>query len=492
MCSSDLDFIMEGEGEETWYEYLNYAINNIGDLKNIAGLIYKTNNTLIKTSPREPLNLEHLPFVYHSLEGLEHRIIYYEASRGCPFNCQYCLSSVEKGVRFVPLEKVRMHLNYFLEKRVKQVKFVDRTFNTKKQYAMAIWNHIITYDNGYTNFHFEIAAELLSDDMLELLKSARNGLIQFEIGVQSTNPLVLDTIKRNMPYEDIREIVNKIKALGNIHQHLDLIAGLPYEDYTSFANSFNKVIALRPEQFQLGFLKLLKGSGLRNAATQYGLVYKDEPPYEILYTADITYNQILKLHSIEELLERYYNSGRFKSSLEYLFTIYESPFNFFESLSTFWEQKEYDLVQHNKVAYYIHLISFAQEQSKINIDLLKEHLRLDYILAEPVKEIPASFETSEREEVRGLYNTLIKDDQFIAEYCPALSNFIPRQRYKLTHVDYFTYNVWEQYTNNTYNHSVKLTSPHYILINYQDSILKGAIIAAEYINEAKSANTRPT
>lgn len=205
----DIDLVMEGEGEETWKQYLDYRIQGKGSLQDINGIIYKKENVIIKNAPRQPLDLKHLPFVYDSLEGLEHKIIYYEASRGCPFNCQYCLSSTHKGVRFVPLERVKIHLTYFLEQRVKQVKFVDRTFNTKKAYAMAIWEHIIANDNGSTNFHFEIAAELIDDDMLELLKGARNGLIQFEIGVQSTNMKVLEAISRKMPYEDIKEITRK-------------------------------------------------------------------------------------------------------------------------------------------------------------------------------------------------------------------------------------------------------------------------------------------
>lgn len=475
----DIDLVMEGEGEETWKQYLDYRIQGKGSLHDINGIIYKKENVIIKNAPRQPLDLKHLPFVYDSLEGLEHKIIYYEASRGCPFNCQYCLSSTHKGVRFVPLERVKMHLTYFLKQRVKQVKFVDRTFNTKKAYAMAIWEHIIANDNGSTNFHFEIAAELIDDDMLELLKGARNGLIQFEIGVQSTNMKVLEAISRKMPYEDIKEITRKIKALGNIHQHLDLIAGLPYEDYASFRNSFNDVIALRPEQFQLGFLKLLKGSGLRKSAETYGLIYKDEPPYEILYTKEMNFDEMLKLHSIEELLERYYNSGRFHNSLEYLFTCFKSPFDFFEALMVFWEEQGYDLIQHNKLAYYLHLITFAAQQTTVNSELLKEYIRLDYILHEPIREMPEAFETLNRASYKVYYNDLLKDDLFIMNYLPNLSDLVPRQRYKETHLEYFRYNVWENYLSQTYDSAELLQIPMGILFDYSSSPIKGILIEKE-------------
>lgn len=475
----NIDMVMEGEGEETWKQYLDYRIRNQGTLDGINGIIYKQEGAITKNAPRQPLNLEYLPFVYDSLDGLEHKIIYYESSRGCPFNCQYCLSSTHKGVRFVPLERVKAHLSYFLEKRVKQVKFVDRTFNTKKSYAMAIWEHIIANDNGYTNFHFEIAAELIDDEMLVLLKDARNGLIQFEIGVQSTNMKVLEAISRKMPYEDIKRITEKVKALGNIHQHLDLIAGLPYEDYLSFKNSFNDVIALRPEQFQLGFLKLLKGSGLRQAAEQYGLIYKEEPPYEILYTKEMSYDEMLKLHSIEELLERYYNSGRFHNALEYLFTCFESPFDFFETLMVFWEEQGYDLIQHNKLAYYYHLITFSLQQKSVNTELLKEYLRLDYILHEPVREMPEAFETLNRSAYKAYYNDLLKDDLFIENHLPHLKDLVPRQRYKETHLDYFTYNVWDNYLNQSYEVSYLLEQPIGILFNYASMPVQGILIEME-------------
>ena len=476
----EVDLIMEGEGEETWKEYLDYRIKNQGILSDINGLIYRNDLGIAqRTKPRQPLDLNKLPFVYKSLEGLSHKILYYEASRGCPFNCQYCLSSIEQGVRFVPVEKVKKHMAYFLEQKVKQVKFVDRTFNTRKQYAMDIWSYIIEHDNGYTNFHFEIAAELIYDEMFDLLAKARPGLIQFEIGVQSTNPNVLKIIKRPMPFEAIKSVVERIQALGNIHQHLDLIAGLPEEDYSSFRNSFNDVMSLRPEQFQLGFLKLLKGSGLREKAEQYGLIYKAEPPYEILYTSYISYDEILRLHAIDDLVDRYYNNGRFKYSLEYFFDCFKYPFDFFEAFSLFWEEKGYDLIEHNKMAYYYHLIEFATESSQVNEELLKEFIRFDYLLHEPLKEIPAQFETVEREALKEDFNRLLKNDEWVSQYAPTLMQLPPRQRYRLTFLDSYHYPVWNMISNNSKEVLQKLPTTQKVLFDYSAVSLTWTLLKEE-------------
>ena len=465
----EIDFIMEGEGEETWKEYLDYRFKAEGNLCQISGLVYrKENGEVQRNTPRKPLDLDKLPFVYENLEGLSNKILYYEASRGCPFNCQYCLSSIEQGVRFVPVEKVKKHMGYFLEQKVKQVKFVDRTFNARRQYAMEIWAYLIEHDNGYTNFHFEIAAELIHDEMFDLLAKARPGLIQFEIGVQSTNPNVLKIIKRPMPFEDIKAVVERIQALGNIHQHLDLIAGLPEEDYASFRKSFNDVMSLRPEQFQLGFLKLLKGSGLREKADEYGLVYKAEPPYEILYTSYINYDEILKLHAIDDLVDRYYNNGRFKYALEYFFECFTYPFDFFEAFAKFWEEKGYDLIEHNKMAYYYHLIEFATFSPKVNEELLKELIRLDYLLHEPLREVPSPFETIDREDLRENFNSLLKDDEWVGQYTSNLSALAPRQRYRLTFLDAYRYPVWLMLSKDSKKVFEKLPHTQKILFDYSN------------------------
>lgn len=464
----DIDMIMEGEGEETWNEYLNYKYLGTPHLKQIDGIIYKDriSNQIIINKPRQSMDMTLLPFVYDDLGGLEHRIIYYEASRGCPFNCQYCLSSTKKGVRFLPIDRVKNELQYFLDKNVMQVKFVDRTFNAKKQYAMEIWKYIMDNDNNFTNFHFEIAAELLDDEMIEMLRDARPGLIQFEIGVQSTNLEVLTAIKRKMPFEEIKKITNKIKLLGNIHQHLDLIAGLPFEDYQSFRQSFNDVISLRPEQFQLGFLKLLKGSGLRKNAEEYGIIYKNEPPYEVLYTNHVTFDEMLRLHGIEEMLERYYNSERFHSSLEYLYTLFDSPFDFYEALATDWDYKGYDKMSHKKAVYYTYLIEFAQTIEGVNLDLLKELIRFDWFSHELVKDIPQELITINQDNYKEKAYDLLKDDEYIQTLSKEGATLSIRQRSRKLHIEYFGYDIYSAYQQKNYQGIKQVLSRQAILFDY--------------------------
>lgn len=441
----EADIIIYGEGEKAWKTYLDHRFSHQLDLKDIKGITYRDNlGQIHQNKPQEPLDLNELPFPYHDFNSLKHKILYYEASRGCPFNCQYCLSSIEKGIRFVSIEKVKEHMQYFLNQQVKQVKFVDRTFNANKRYAIEIWQYLITHDNGYTNFHFEIAAELMTEEMFDVLSKARKGLIQFEIGVQSTNLEVLKCIKRPMPFEDIKKVVSRIQSLGNIHQHLDLIAGLPLEDYASFKQSFNDVLSLKPEQFQLGFLKLLKGSGLRQKAKEYGLVYKSEPPYEILYTSSISYFEILQLHMIDELIDKYYNTGQFNYTLDYFFKFFKQPFDFFEKFAEFWEEKGYDLIEHNKLAYSYHLIEFATDYIPIQEEIIKETIRLDYLLREPIKEMPPQFETMDRASLKENWNLLLKDDYWIKCYMPHLLQYPPRQRYRLTYLDAFHYTIWQK------------------------------------------------
>lgn len=437
-----IDMIMENEGEPIWYDYMTHLLYDEMPLSEIKGILYRDSDGNIKeTQKREPMKMVDVPFVYDDLEGLEHKIMYYEGSRGCPFNCQYCLSSAEKGVRFLPLERMQNELQYFLDKGVKQIKFVDRTFNANKKIAMAIWQYLIEHDNGHTNFHFEIAAELMDEEIFQLLSRARQGLIQFEIGVQSTNLEVLKIIKRPMPFEDIKEVVLRIKALGNIHQHLDLIAGLPLEDYASFRKSFNDVISLRPEQFQLGFLKLLKGSGLRKHADDYGIIYKSKPPYEVLYTREMPYKDMLRLHQIEELVERYYNSERFHTSLEYLYTLFESPFDFYEALSMYWEEKGYDKVQHKKAAYYILLAEFALAQEGVQEELIKELIRFDWFKHEQVKEVPQELITLDQQQYKEVANTLLRNDELMIGTLKVDDEVTARQRLRRMHIEWFKYNI---------------------------------------------------
>ncbi len=302
---------------------------------------------------------------------MENKILYYEASRGCPYSCQYCLSALEKGLRFLNEDRVKSDLKFFLENNVKQVKFVDRTFNCNKKYAIMIWEYLIENDNGITNFHFEISADILDDSMINVLKKARLGLFQFEIGVQSTNDSTLSEIKRKTNLQKLFEKVKIVKELKNIHQHLDLIAGLPNESYENFKSSFNDVFNIYPEQFQLGFLKLLRGSGLRINAEKYGIVFKEKAPYEVLYTKDISYNEMCNLKGIEELVEIYYNSGKAINTLKYAINFFANPFDFFEAFNFYWLENDFEKVSHNKMKLYEIIYNFIIEKTNCCMILKK-------------------------------------------------------------------------------------------------------------------------
>ena len=332
-------------------------------LEKIDGISYRRSDGTVAIQPlRSLLPMDELPFCYANLKDFEHRIIYYESSRGCPFSCSYCLSSVDKKLRFRSLPLVYKELQFFIDNKVPQVKFVDRTFNCKHDHAMAIWRYITEHDNGITNFHFEISADLLREEELALMKTMRPGLIQLEIGVQSTNPQTIKAIRRTMDFEKLKGIVEQIHGFGNIHQHLDLIAGLPYEDYDSFHRSFNDVYALRPQQLQLGFLKVLKGSHMKEMTEEYGIVHKELEPYEVLGTRWLPYEDILKLKMVESMVELYYNSGQFQNTIACVEPLFEDAFTLYEKLGQFYEKKGYSEISHSRMRRYEILLEFVKEE----------------------------------------------------------------------------------------------------------------------------------
>lgn len=386
-----VDFVMRGEGELVFTKYLEHLdAGNPATLGEIESLTYRQGNEIFSTPQMHPMDLALLPFPYEDdFSDVQNQIIYYESSRGCPYHCGYCLSSVENGVRFVPLDKVLPDLQKFLDKNVPQVKFIDRTFNCKKSHAMAIWKYLHEHDNGVTNFHFEITADLIDQETIDFLKTVRKGLFQFEIGVQSTNPQTIRAINRNVDFAALSEIVRQIKDGGNIHQHLDLIAGLPYEDYDSFGRSFNDVYALHPEQLQLGFLKVLKGSMLHQKQKEFEIVYHDTAPYEVLTTHELPYADTLRLKYVEEMVETYYNSGRFLNTLAYLVPLYESPFAFFEALSQFWVGENYHYLGLSKMGLFDVLWRFVEQNPKVDKRKLQWEMKFDIALHEKPKKLPA-------------------------------------------------------------------------------------------------------
>ena len=385
--------VMVGEGEETFHELAGYYIERKPEnLKEIRGVAFHDETKvpdIVHTGWRELMDLSKVPFAYSNLTEFKNRIIYYESSRGCPFSCSYCLSSIDKKLRFRDIELVKKELQFFIDNKVPQVKFVDRTFNCKHDHAMEIWRYITEHDNGITNFHFEISADLLRAEELALMKTMRPGLIQLEIGVQSTNPQTIKAIRRTMDFEKLKRIVEQIHSFGNIHQHLDLIAGLPYEGYDSFHKSFCDVYALHPEQFQLGFLKVLKGSHMMEMTGEYQILYKDREPYEVLSTAWLTYEEILRLKMVESMVEVYYNSGQFKNTLVFLEKYFDDPFRMYEALGRFYEKKGYSEISHSRMRRYEILMEFAGEQKEIPLEVLSDVMLLDLYLRENLKSRPS-------------------------------------------------------------------------------------------------------
>ena len=380
--------VMKGEGEETFLALAGYYLEGKGRLEEISGIVFRKENEIVDNGFREPVDLDRIPFIYENPENFENRIIYYESSRGCPFSCSYCLSSIDRKLRFRSLSLVKKELQFFLDHRVPQVKFVDRTFNCRHEHAMEIWKYILEHDNGVTNFHFEVSADLFREDELELIGRMRPGLIQLEIGVQSANPETLEAVHRKTDLEKLRRNVEKIRSFHSVHQHLDLIAGLPCEDYESFRRSFDFVYSMKPDQLQLGFLKVLKGSLMEEKAREYGITCKSQEPYEVLSTRWISYEEILKLKTVESMVEVYYNSGQFQYTLNWLMGFWEDAFSFYEDLGRFYERKGYEELSHSRIRRYEILLEFLHEKPEISVAEAAGRMVYDLYLRENLKKRP--------------------------------------------------------------------------------------------------------
>ena len=440
--------VLVGEGEKTFHDLLEYYIDGKGSLGEIRGIAYRDGEEIRHNGWRELMNLSEIPFVYQHLEEFENRIIYYESSRGCPFSCSYCLSSIDKKLRFRDLELVKKELQFFLDHKVPQVKFVDRTFNCKHEHAMAIWKYILEHDNGVTNFHFEVSADLLRDEEMDLMAKMRPGLIQLEIGVQSTNQETIRAIHRHMDLDKLERCVDRVHSFRNIHQHLDLIAGLPYEDYDTFHRSFNDVYQMKPDQLQLGFLKVLKGSLMKEEAEKYGIVHKEKEPYEVLSTKWLPYGDVLKLKAVESMVEVYYNSGQFQHTLEYLVPLAKDAFTFYESLGAFYEKKGYSEISHSRMRRYEILLEYLQEETDVSVEKASQKMLYDLYLREKLKKRP-SFAPDQK-----VYETAIWDYR--------KANHIP----KTAHIEVFEdgravlfdYERRDPLSNNAYTETIQLTA----------------------------------
>ena len=461
--------IISGEGEVSFYELINhYHAETVGNIKvglnipglsDIKGIVYREDavasgvDNIVTNPPRKNMSMDDIPFPYtkdagFDIDTLKNRIIYYETSRGCPYGCSYCLSSVDKKVRFRSMALVENELQFFLDMKVPQVKFVDRTFNCNHEHTMAIWKYIYEHDNGVTNFHFELSADLLTDEEIEYVKNFRPGLVQFEIGVQTANSETLKAIHRNPDLTVLKQKVAKIRKQRNIHQHLDLIVGLPYEDYDTFHQSFNDVYQMKPDQLQLGFLKVLKGSLMQKEAEGYGIVYKEKEPYEVLSTNWLPYGDVLKLKAVESMVEVYYNSGQFQHTLEYLVPLAKDAFTFYESLGAFYEKKGYSEISHSRMRRYEILLEYLQEETDVSVEKASQKMLYDLYLREKLKKRP-SFAPDQK-----VYETAIWDYR--------KANHIP----KTAHIEVFEdgravlfdYERRDPLSNNAYTETIQLTA----------------------------------
>ena len=468
--------VMIGEGERTFKQLCKYYVNRAGSLEEIRGIAFRDQDSgkTIFTPVQEPMNMSDIPFCYDHIENFENRIIYYESSRGCPFNCSYCLSSIDKKLRFRDIELVKKELAFFIEKKVPQVKFVDRTFNCRHDHAMEIWRFVKEHDNGITNFHFEISADLLNEEELALIHDMRPGLIQLEIGVQSTNETTIQEIHRTMKLELLKDIVRKIQGGENIHEHLDLIAGLPYEDYATFAKSFDEIYALKPNQLQLGFLKVLKGSYMYEHAAEYEIVYHEKTPYEVMKTKWLSFDDVLKIKQVEEMLEVYYNSGQFEITMKVMEPLFESAFAMFQEFGAFYEEKGYFGMSHSRIRRAEILLEFMRERKREDTVLLmlEESLTFDLYYRENCKSRPS--------------------------WVPSPAEFKEQTRYYCkngvkSHVEPFHYRFPEKSKKALNEIPTRLKQPVYMLFDYEnrDPLDHQAhvteVTAVSMAEEAKSA-----
>lgn len=392
-----IQLVMRGEGEKTFIELVklledgklsesDLAADNgkciSGNNKRTAadslpaGITMKIGERIVATPDRPPMEMDELPFVYGNLEDFENRIVYYESARGCPFRCSYCLSSIDKGLRLRSLEKVKKELQFFLDNHVKQVKFIDRTFNANKKHSRAIWTYIAEHDNGVTNFHFEVSADLLEDKDFDIIGKMRTGLIQLEIGMQTTNAATISEIRRTMNLDKLKISMDRLASIGTAHVHLDLIAGLPFEDINSFRKSFDDAWNMKPDNLQLGFLKVLKGSYMEEEKEEYGLIYSSSPPYEIMANKWMSYADIIRLKHIEQVLEIYGNSRQYVYSLKYLMDFVSSAFDFFDMLGEYFFCHGYGDVSLKRVDRYHVLLAFCRDELKLDEECLKIASRL--------------------------------------------------------------------------------------------------------------------
>lgn len=457
------DIIIKGEGEDTMVPLI-HALEKNEDLSKVDGIVYRGEKEILETSDRPPIDLAKLPFAYPDIENIHNKIFYFESSRGCPFRCSYCLSSATGKVRLMPVELACKYLDIFLKNKVPQVKFVDRTYNCNKKHAMGIWKYLRDHDNGVTNFHFEISAHLIDQEVLDFFKTVRKEQFQLEVGVQSTNPVTIKHIKRTTDTDKLLNICHEIDSYGNIHQHLDLIAGLPYEGIESFEASFNRVYSMRPQQLQLGFLKVLKGSLMHDQAEEFGIIYNSKAPFEVLGTNWLNYDEILELKGVEEMTERYYNSGRFRNTLELLTKNLSSPFLFFKQLGKYFVDHKYHLLSLSKEAPHTILKEFYEENYGKYDDKIISAVLYDLCLKEKPKKLPNWIDYHWTSKYKDNITDFFENEENIEKYLPQYVGEHGKRVSRMAHLQVFEYDVTDKELKN------ELT---FVLFNYDNTDLLG-------------------
>ena len=438
-----IDYIIYGEGEES-LKHLLLTIRDKEDIGSVQGVVYR-NGKDIYTNPARPLieDLDSIPSPFDDdIESFKNKIAYFESSRGCPFNCQFCLSSTIKGVRFFSLERAKSDLKKLIDIGVSQVKFVDRTFNAKKGYAMEIMNFIVEQNTKDINFHFEVTAHLVDDEMIDFLSNIKAGLFQFEVGVQSTNPLTLKAIDRTTDFEKLSYVINRINSFNNIHLHLDLIAGLPFEDYESFRKSFNDVYKLNPHKLQLGFLKLLRGSELRKKSDEYGFKFIDIAPYEVLENDYISYDELSKLKNVEDIVDKYGNEWYFKNTIDYIIENYfETPFDFYKDFSNYWEEKEYHAVSHSRMSLYEKLYEFLSTCVADDEDFVANLIKYDFLLNNKTSTLPVFLRNKEEDNLKATRHDFLQNESNLEKFLPEYLGIPVKKILNNIHFEMFDYNI---------------------------------------------------
>ena len=438
-----VDYIIHGEGEETLKELL-LAIRDKSEIKDIEGIIYRSDNKVYINPPRKLIeDLDSIPTPFDDdIELFKNKIAYFESSRGCPFNCQFCLSSTIKGVRFFSIERVKSDLKKLIDIGVSQIKFVDRTFNAKKSYAVEIMNFIVLQNTKSINFHFEVTAHLVDDEMLDFLSHIKSGLFQFEVGVQSTNEDTLKAIDRTTDFKKLSYVVEKINSFNNIHLHLDLIAGLPYENYQSFRKSFNDVYGLNPHKLQLGFLKLLKGSELRKKSDEYGFKFIDHAPYEVIENDYISYSELSKLKMVEDLVEKYGNEGYFKHTIDYTMDNYfDSPFDFYEGIAEYWEKNEYHKASYSRVSLYEKLYEFIISISEPENMLIENLIRYDFLMNNKTSTLPQFLQNENQEKLKTIKHDFLQNEGNLRNYLPEYKDIAVKKILSHLYFEIFDYKI---------------------------------------------------